>query len=139
MLQVALGKRDRISVFGSDYPTPDGTCIRDYIHVEDLADAHLSSLKKLQDGDRWIACNLGTGKGASVLELIQAAREVTGHEIPVHMADRRPGDPPELVSGDTRAKELLSWTPKRIHLVEIVRDAWRFHREFPQGFATMGP
>lgn len=134
VLGVALGKREEIAVFGDDYPTRDGTCIRDYIHIEDLAEAHLSALTRLQDGTPSIACNLGTGTGFSVLELIEAAREVTGHAIRARVAERRPGDPPELVSGGSRALELLGWKPKRAELKAILEDAWSFHREFPKGY-----
>ncbi len=134
VLQVALGKRKEIAIFGDDYPTRDGTCIRDYIHIEDLAEAHLSALKLLQEGTPSIACNLGTGTGFTVLELIEAAREITGHEIPARRAERRAGDPPELVSGGSLAKELLGWTPKRAELRDIISDAWRFHQDRPDGF-----
>ncbi len=134
VLQVALGKRKEIAIFGDDYPTRDGTCIRDYIHIEDLAEAHLTALSLLQGGEPSIACNLGTGTGFSVLELIEAAREITGHPIPARRADRRAGDPPELVSGGSRAKEILGWTPKRAGLREILGDAWRFHQERPNGY-----
>jgi len=133
VLQVAQGKRESISVFGDDYPTPDGTCIRDYIHVDDLADAHLRALAKLQSGTPTIHCNLGTGTGYSVLELIETARRVTGHAIPHVMAARRAGDPPELVSGGTRALELLGWKPERSELETILRDAWAFHEAHPRG------
>jgi len=135
VLQVAQGKRESISVFGSDYPTPDGTCIRDYIHVDDLADAHLRALSRLQSGTPTIHCNLGTGTGYSVLELIETARRVTGHAIPHVMAERRPGDPPELVSGGSRARELLGWSPVRSELETILRDAWAFHQAHPGGLS----
>ena len=135
VLQVAQGKRESISVFGSDYPTPDGTCIRDYIHVDDLADAHLRALSRLQSGTPTIHCNLGTGTGYSVLELIETARRVTGHAIPHVMAERRPGDPPELVSGGSRARELLGWSPMRSELETILRDAWAFHQAHPGGLS----
>ena len=125
VLQVAAGQREEILVFGDDYPTPDGTCIRDYIHVEDLADAHRRALLKL-DEESEIACNLGTGTGFSVLEVIETARRVTGHPIPHRVVERRPGDPPELVSGGTRARDLLGWQPQRAGLEDIVRDAWNF-------------
>jgi len=127
VLQVAAGQRAEILVFGDDYPTPDGTCIRDYIHVEDLADAHRRALLKLADEPR-IEVNLGTGSGFSVLEVIETARRVTGHAIPHRVVERRPGDPPELVSGGTRARDLLGWTPARASLEDIVRDAWNFLR-----------
>jgi UDP-glucose 4-epimerase len=134
VLQVALGQREKISVFGDDYDTPDGTCVRDYIHVLDLGDAHLRALSLLQQGRDRIACNLGTGEGYSVLELIELARGVTGHAIPAEIADRRPGDPPRLVSGGTRAKAELGWEARRSALEDILRDAWNWHRAHPRGF-----
>jgi UDP-glucose 4-epimerase len=136
VLQVALGQRDKIFVFGNDYPTRDGTCIRDYIHVDDLGDAHLRALRVLQDGTRELATNLGTGTGFTVLELIEAAREVTGHPIPAEFVDRRPGDPAELVSGGSRANDLLGWRPRRPELRTILEDAWRFHSAHPSGYAS---
>jgi UDP-glucose-4-epimerase GalE len=126
VLQVALGKRKEIQVFGDDYPTPDGTCIRDYVHVEDLARAHLAALVRLQQGRSPILVNLGTGTGYTVLQVIEAARRVTGHPIPVRVVPRRAGDPPELVCGGTLARELLGWSAQRAGLDDIVRDAWRF-------------
>ena len=134
VLQVALGKRAEIKIFGDDYPTPDGTCIRDYVHVEDLAAAHLAALAKLEAGEQRIACNLGTGTGFSVREVIETAREVTGHPIPASVVGRRPGDPPELTSGGTLARELLGWEPRRPGLRDIVSDAWRFLRAHPEGY-----
>jgi len=134
VLQVALGQRKEILVFGDDYPTPDGTCVRDYIHVEDLADAHLRAVAKLQAGERALACNLGTGTGFSVLEVIEAARRATGHAIPARVVERREGDPPELVSGGTRAFDLLGWKPERPNIDDIVADAWRFLQAHPRGF-----
>jgi UDP-glucose 4-epimerase len=135
VLQVALGKRDAISIFGDDYETPDGTCIRDYIHVDDLSDAHLRALAKLQSGARRILCNLGTGTGYSVREVIEVARRVTGHPIPAVVTGRRPGDPPELVSGGSAARELLGWEPRRTSLEDIIGDAWNFVRRKPDGFS----
>jgi UDP-glucose-4-epimerase GalE len=133
VLEVAAGRREVITVFGDDYDTPDGTCVRDYIHVEDLAEAHLSALAKLQDGAKELAVNLGTGTGFSVLEVIETARRVTGRPIAVKVAGRRAGDPPRLISGGTRARDLLGWTPKRARLEDIVRDAWKFHGAHPRG------
>jgi len=133
VLQVALGRREEIRIYGDDWDTPDGTCVRDYVHVEDLADAHLRALAGLQAGRREIACNLGTGTGYSVREVIEAARRVTGHPVPEAVAPRREGDPPRLVSGGERARELLGWEPRRAGLDDIVADAWRFHREHPDG------
>lgn len=135
VLQVALGQRDEIAIFGDDYATPDGTCIRDYVHIVDLADAHLRALSQLQAGTKTLACNLGTGEGYSVREVIEAARRVTGHPIPARMAPRRPGDPPELVSGGSRALELLGWRPRHSDLEEILTDAWRFHQANPRGYS----
>jgi len=134
VLQVALGQRESIRVFGDDYPTPDGTCIRDYIHVNDLGDAHLRALATLQKGAPQIVANLGTGTGYSVLELIEAARRATGHKIPHVVGERRPGDPAQLVSGGTQARDILGWVPKRAALETILEDAWRFHRAHPKGY-----
>jgi UDP-glucose-4-epimerase GalE len=134
VLQVALGRRPEIQVFGDDYPTRDGTCVRDYVHVEDLADAHLRALAALQNGRGELACNLGTGTGYTVLELIAAARRVSGHPIPARVVARRPGDPAELVSGGARAREWLGWEPRRSALETILEDAWRFHRAHPRGY-----
>jgi len=136
VLQVALGTRREIQIFGDDYPTPDGTCIRDYIHVEDLARAHLLALGELEGGRAKLACNLGTGTGFSVKEVIETAREVTGHPIPARVGPRRPGDPPEFVSGGTIAKEELAWEPERAELRTIVEDAWRFMRAHPNGYGA---
>ncbi|WP_052665615.1 UDP-glucose 4-epimerase GalE [Nitriliruptor alkaliphilus] len=123
VLQVAAGERDQVSIFGSDYPTPDGTAIRDYVHVADLADAHVRAVERL---DQLGTCtvNLGSGTGFSVREVIDAARRVTGHAIPVIEADRRAGDPARLVASATRARELLGWEPAITDLDRIVADAW---------------
>lgn len=134
VLQVALGQREKIHVFGDDYPTPDGTCVRDYIHVEDLATAHLAALAKLQSDGGPLAVNLGTGKGFSVREVIETARRITGHAIPAAVSPRREGDPPVLVSGGTRARDVLGWIPARPDIADIVADAWRFHRAHPSGY-----
>ncbi|WP_327403445.1 UDP-glucose 4-epimerase GalE [Streptomyces sp. NBC_01288] len=125
VLQVAQGKRDAISVFGDDYPTPDGTCVRDYIHVADLADAHLLALKAATPGEHLI-CNLGNGEGFSVRQVIETVRQVTGHPIPEVVAPRRGGDPATLVASAARAKERLGWNPSRADLAGIVADAWAF-------------
>ena len=138
VLQVALGQRESIQIYGDDYPTPDGTCIRDYIHVEDLAAALVAALERLEGGADRIACNLGTGTGFSVREVIETARRITGHPIPAVVTARRPGDPPELVSGGSRAAELLGWTPQRPELLNIISDAWNFMREHPRGYAGAG-
>jgi UDP-glucose-4-epimerase GalE len=135
VLATALGEREEILIFGDDYPTPDGTCIRDYIHIEDLAAAHLAALRLLRDGRERFFCNLGTGTGFSVREVIECAREVTGRDIRARVAARRPGDPPELVSGGTRAFEELGWRPERAALADIVGDAWNFRLKHPNGLA----
>ncbi|MEN0111746.1 MAG: NAD-dependent epimerase/dehydratase family protein, partial [Planctomycetota bacterium] len=136
VLDVALGKREHITLFGTDYPTPDGSCIRDYIHVDDLADAHLIAIDKLVEaGDgASIRCNLGTGVGSSVREVIAAAEEVTGGPINVIEGDRREGDPPELVADPSGAERMLGWRAKRTDLVETVRSAWRWHSARPDGY-----
>jgi UDP-glucose 4-epimerase len=126
ILQVAAGRREAISVFGTDYPTPDGTAVRDYVHVADLADAHVLALEALDVHDRLI-CNLGNGTGFGVREVIEAARRVTGHPIPATDAERRPGDPASLVASADRARELLGWQPTRRDLDLIVADAWTEH------------
>ena len=135
VLQVALGQREKIMIFGDDYPTPDGTCIRDYVHIVDLAAAHLAALERLAPG-RGIKCNLGTGRGYSVKEVIEACRRITGHAIPAQAAPRRPGDPPELVADSRLAKTLLGWTPRFATIESIVETAWRWHSTHPRGFAT---
>ena len=136
LLRVALGRSEEVLIFGDDYDTPDGTCVRDYIHVEDLADAHLRALALLQHGHRQVVCNLGTGRGFSVREVLEVARRITGHAIPARVAARREGDPAELVSGGRRATELLGWTPRRSELEQIVGDAWNFQRVHPDGFSA---
>ncbi|AYG82361.1 UDP-glucose 4-epimerase [Streptomyces hundungensis] len=127
VLQVALGKRDFISVYGDDYPTPDGTCVRDYIHVADLAEAHLLALTAATAGEH-LVCNLGNGNGFSVREVIETVRKVTGHEIPEVVTGRRAGDPAILVASAARAHERLGWRPARADLADIVADAWAFAR-----------
>jgi len=116
-----------LNVFGSDYPTPDGTCLRDYIHVNDLADAHVRALQHLERGGESVALNLGTGKGNSVLEVIHAAEAATGRPVRRKIGPRRPGDPPVLVADASKAQQVLGWTAKR-HLTEIVNSAWNFMR-----------
>ena len=133
VLQVALGQRDKISIFGDDYPTPDGTCIRDYIHVNDLGAAHLSALEKLEPG-RGLCLNLGTGRGTSVREIIDACRHVTGQTISEQVTERRPGDPPELVADSSKAQSVLGWTPQFIDIQSIVETAWRWHESHPNGY-----
>ncbi len=128
VLDVALGRRESIRIYGEDYPTPDGTCIRDYIHVSDLADAHLLALNALETQDRLI-CNLGNGKGFSVREVIESARRVTGHPIPAEVCPRRAGDPAVLVASSEKAIHELGWKPKYTQLDEIIRTAWIWHRK----------
>jgi UDP-glucose-4-epimerase GalE len=133
ILQVALGQREYVQIFGTDYPTPDGTCIRDYIHVDDLASAHLVALEKLTPGME-LKLNLGTGHGASVQEVIDHCREITGHAIPSRVAPRRPGDPPELVADASLAKHVLGWEAKHKDVRPIIESAWRWHKTHPQGY-----
>lgn len=128
MLDAIEGKRDTLTVFGTDYETPDGTCIRDYVHVCDLVDAHVLGLKWLTDGKDSRVFNLGTGHGFSVREVIDGSKSVTNREVPVVEGDRRPGDCTRLVSGSTRAKTELGWTPRRSNLNEMIADAWRWHQ-----------
>ncbi|MFE5617710.1 UDP-glucose 4-epimerase GalE [Streptomyces sp. NPDC056470] len=128
VLDVALGRREAISVYGDDYPTPDGTCVRDYIHVADLAEAHLLALDAMTPGEHLI-CNLGNGNGFSVREVVETVREVTGHPVPEITAPRRAGDPAVLVASAEAARERLGWNPSRPDLADIVRDAWAFARE----------
>ncbi|MEV4434024.1 UDP-glucose 4-epimerase GalE [Streptomyces sp. NPDC049585] len=127
VLQVALGEREAIDVYGDDYPTPDGTCVRDYIHVADLAEAHLLALAAVRPGEH-LVCNLGNGNGFSVREVVETVRKVTGHPVPERPAPRRPGDPAVLVASAARAAEALGWRPRRPELAGIVEDAWEFAR-----------
>jgi UDP-glucose 4-epimerase len=132
VLQVALGQREQIQVFGNDYPTRDGTCVRDYIHVTDLAQAHILALRALDQGSR--TYNLGNGQGYTVREVIETARQVTGHPIPAVDTARRPGDPPELVAGSAKIRRDLGWQPRFPDLRDIVQSAWDWHRSNPQGY-----
>lgn len=133
VLQVALGQREHITVFGDDYPTADGTCIRDYVHVDDLASAHLKALELLKPGEG-LKLNLGTGKGTSVREVIDACRKITGHKISEVMGSRRPGDPPELVADSSLAQKTLKWQPKYKTIEPIVETAWNWHKNHPNGY-----
>ncbi len=135
ILQVPLGLRPEIAIFGSDYPTPDGTCVRDYLDVMDLADAHLRALDHLERGGGSLVCNLGNGRGFSVREMIAAARRVTGHPIPVREAPRRPGDPARLVASAELAGRALGWRPAR-DIEAIIASAWEWHRRHPHGYAA---
>jgi UDP-glucose 4-epimerase len=128
ILDVALGRRASIKIFGQDYPTPDGTCIRDYIHVQDLAEAHLLAFEGLDVRDRMIY-NLGNGLGFSVRQVVESARRVTGHPIPVEELPRRPGDPAVLIAGSGKIEADLAWRPKYIQLDDIVRSAWEWHQQ----------
>jgi len=130
VLDAAIGAREEIGVFGTDYPTPDGTCIRDYIHVTDLADAHVLALKYLLDGGQSECFNLGNGKGFSVTEVIDMAKKITGIDFKVTLKDRRAGDPPELIADATKAKNILKWQPKYFDLETIVSSAWNWHKQF---------
>lgn len=132
ILQVALGQRQKVHVFGDDYATHDGTCIRDYIHVEDLIDAHVLALNALDSGNR--VYNLGNGKGFSVKEVIEAARRITGHPIPAEVAPRRPGDPAILVAGSEKIKSELGWCPAYTDIESIIRTAWDWHSRHPRGY-----
>lgn len=133
VLQVALGQRERITIFGDNYPTPDGTCIRDYIHVDDLASAHLKALTRLQPG-KGLKLNLGSGVGYSVQQVIEMCREVTGHAIPAVIGPRRPGDPPALVADSSLAQRTLDWQCCYSDLRTIVTSAWNWHRSHPHGY-----
>lgn len=133
ILQVALGQRDKLTIYGDDYPTPDGTCIRDYIHVIDLADAHILALEALADGVSR-KYNLGNGKGYSVKEVIDMARQITGREIKTEVGPRRPGDPATLVADSTRIMQELGWQPEFNSLPQIIETAWNWHKNNPQGY-----
>lgn len=137
ILQTAQGKREEIAVFGNDYPTPDGTCIRDYIHVSDLADAHVLAVKYLRDGGASDVFNLGNGQGFSVLEVIQTAEQVTGRAINAVIRERRAGDPAILIASAAKAKQVLGWKPKRERLEQIVESAWRWHESHPNGYVEL--
>jgi UDP-glucose 4-epimerase len=135
-LDVALGKLQSIKLFGTDYPTPDGTCVRDYIHVADLANAHLLALKKIMGSEspQWLAYNLGNGQGYSVRQVLDAARSVSGHPIPAAEEPRRPGDPAVLVASSKTIKAELGWAPKYPGLVEIIKSAWEWRKSHPNGY-----
>lgn len=130
VLKVALGQKDCVHIFGDDYPTPDGTCIRDYVHLEDLSSAHILALEK----DAYGSFNLGTGKGVSVKEIVEACRKVTGKPIPVKIYPRRPGDPPALYASGRKAREMMEWNPTHSDIESIVRDAWKAHCKYPNGY-----
>ena len=132
VLQVALGQRDRLKIFGDDYDTPDGTCVRDYIHIKDLAQAHILALNDLDNGSR--KYNLGNGAGYSVKQVIEAARQITGHPIPADVVDRRPGDPATLIAGSETIRKELGWEPKYPSIEAIVETAWNWHKNHPNGY-----
>lgn len=134
VLQVALDQRPHIKIFGTDYPTPDGTCIRDYIHIVDLITAHLLALDSLDDHERLIY-NLGNGAGYSVLEVIETARQITGHPIPSCESPRRPGDAPRLVASSEKIRRELGWEPQHPQLHQMINNAWEWHRTHPHGYA----
>lgn len=135
ILQVPLGKREKVSIYGDDYPTKDGTCVRDYIHVSDLAQAHILALDYLMRGGESDVFNLGNGVGFTVKEVIDVARSVTGHAIPAEMVPRRAGDPAQLVASSEKAKTVLGWNPQYDHLETIVASAWNWHKAHPNGFS----
>ena len=139
LLNAALGKVPQVTVFGDDYPTPDGTCIRDYIHVEDLVDAHIAVMERLESGagaERQRFYNLGIGRGLSVNEVISAARQVTGADLPVKIGPRRPGDPPMLYADASKIRGEIGWEAKHTDIREIVESAWRWFKENPQGYGS---
>src|SRR5699024_3766006 len=134
ILQVALGQRKELKIFGDDYPTPDGTCIRDYVQVEDLIAAHILALEYLNAGNESNFFNLGSNQGYSVKEMLEAARKVTGKEIPATIAPRRAGDPSTLVASSQKAKEILGWQPQYTEIEKIIETAWNWHVSHPHGY-----
>ncbi|KAF0819033.1 UDP-glucose 4-epimerase [Bacillus sp. ZZV12-4809] len=136
ILQVALGKREKVMIFGDDYPTKDGTCIRDYVHVNDLIQAHVLALEDLRNNGNSDSYNLGNGNGFSVKEVIDVCRNVTGHAIPAEIAAKRAGDPAILIASSEKAKDKLGWTPQFGELDQIVRDAWNWYVNNPNGYKS---
>ena len=134
ILQVVLNKRDHIDVFGDDYDTHDGTCIRDYIHVMDLVEAHILAIQQLRQTHASDVYNLGNGNGFTVKEVIEAAREVTGHPIPAKIAPRRAGDPAKLVASSEKAMKKLGWKPRYADIHTIIESAWKWFQEHPDGY-----
>lgn len=134
VLQVPLGQRETINIYGDDYPTEDGTCIRDYIHVTDLAQAHILAVEYLMNGNDSNVFNLGNGVGFSVKEVIEVARKVTGHAIPAVISERRAGDPARLIASSDKAREVLDWQPAHADLEEIIASAWKWHSTHPKGY-----
>lgn len=135
VLAVAMGRKPNVEIYGTDYPTPDGTCVRDYIHIVDLAQAHILAFKKLCEGGESDAFNLGNGDGYSVRQVIEVARRITGHEIPTVEKPRRAGDPPRLVASAQKAVRVLGWKPKFPKLDQIIESAWEWHKAHPKGYA----
>ncbi|CQR47139.1 UDP-glucose 4-epimerase [Paraliobacillus sp. PM-2] len=138
ILEAALGKRSHVTIFGNDYDTPDGTCIRDYVHVEDLIDAHILALQYLRDGGNSDVFNIGSNQGFSVKEMINTAREVTGKGIVAKNGERRVGDPSTLVASSEKAKKVLGWDPTKTYSKKIVEDAWKWHSAHPYGYDKEG-
>lgn len=134
VLDAALGKRPHITVFGTDYPTEDGTCVRDYIHVNDLASAHVLAMNYLHDGGESTVFNLGSGNGFSVKAIIETAKEVTGIDIPVEYGDRRAGDPGTLIASSDKIKSVLGWNPVFSNVKDVLKDAWGWHQSHPNGY-----
>lgn len=134
LLQTALGQREEVLIFGTDYDTKDGTCIRDYVHVSDLIDAHILALEYLQNGGDSGIFNLGSSSGFSVSEMTEAARQVTERDIKVRAAARRPGDPSTLIASSDKARNILGWNPKQTDISEIIASAWNWHRHHPNGY-----
>ena len=134
VLEVALGQRDTLTIFGDDYDTEDGSCIRDYLHVVDLIDAHILAYQYLRNGGESGAFNLGSSQGYSVFEILEAARKVTGKDIPAQVGPRRAGDPSKLVAASDKAKSMLGWQPQHDDIHEIIRSAWNWHRQHPHGY-----
>lgn len=136
ILQVALGKRDQIMIYGDDYETEDGTCIRDYIHVMDLVEAHILAVERLREGKGSTTYNLGNGTGFSVKQVVEAAREVTGHAIPAQVAERRAGDPAKLIASSEKALKELGWKPQYADLHTIIQSAWDWFQKHPDGYQS---
>lgn len=136
ILQVPNKKRDAITIYGDDYDTPDGTCIRDYIHVSDLAKAHILAVKYLMEGNESNIFNLGNGVGFSVKEIIEAARKVTKDDIPAVVAERRAGDPARLIASSEKARNILGWKPEYVNIEEIIESAWKWHQSHPNGYES---
>jgi len=134
ILQVPNGQRESVSIFGDDYKTKDGTCVRDYIHVTDLAQAHILAVKYLENGGKSDIFNLGNGVGFTVKEVIETARKVTGHPIPAKVCERRAGDPATLIASSEKVKDILGWKPQHADIEEIIQTAWRWHKNHPNGF-----